>query len=46
MTLEEFRIAMAEGECLCDEVEPSDRPCLTCEALADLQVDDEQEEVD
>lgn len=25
-----------EAECLCDEIDPSDRPCLVCEAHAYL----------
>jgi hypothetical protein len=24
------------GECLCAEIDPSDRPCLSCEAIAAL----------
>lgn len=23
---------LAEGPCLCSEIDPSDRPCLTCDA--------------
>lgn len=25
-----------EAPCLCDDIDPSDRPCLVCEALATL----------
>jgi hypothetical protein len=34
--LRAYRAEMATGECLCAEIDPSDRPCLTCEALADI----------
>ena len=27
---------LVEGECLCDEIDPSDRPCLRCEVEADM----------
>jgi hypothetical protein len=28
----QFVEAMAQGPCLCAEIDPKDRPCLTCEA--------------
>jgi hypothetical protein len=30
MSEREFATLMAQGECLCDEIDESDRPCLTC----------------
>jgi hypothetical protein len=29
-----FVAQFAEGECLCSEIDPSDRPCLTCDGQA------------
>jgi hypothetical protein len=37
-----FAQNLAEGECVCAEIHPSDRPCLTCDAkrfLRDLAVE-------
>ncbi len=31
-----FTAQFADGECLCAEIDPSDRPCLTCEGLLAL----------
>lgn len=31
-TAEEMTGLLAGGECCCSEIDPSDRPCLTCEA--------------
>lgn len=32
-----FTAQFAEGECLCAEIDPSDRPCLTCDGQAALR---------
>jgi len=42
MTERDFAKLMAQGECYCAEIDPEDRPCLTCdgkEHLADLDAD-------
>ena len=36
-TEREFHEAMAKGPCLCADIDPSDRPCLTCEGHAALR---------
>lgn len=36
--LEELYVEMAKGSCLCMEIDPSDRPCVTCEAQKALRV--------
>ena len=28
-----FALLMSRGPCLCEDIDPSDRPCLTCEAV-------------
>ncbi len=40
MTKDELRwlALMAKGDCLCDEIDPADVPCMTCEA-EDILVD-------
>jgi hypothetical protein len=32
-----FTAQFADGECLCGEIDPSDRPCLTCDGQAALR---------